>query len=97
MDLLSKLEGFDWNRGNVKKNWIKHKVNAKEAEEVFFNKPLLVNFDQEHSKKEKRFRVLGRTNKKRRLFISFTLRKKKIRIISARDMSKKERINYEKV
>ena len=97
MDLLSKLEGFDWNRGNIKKNWAKHKVNAKEAEEVFFNKPLLISFDQKHSKKEKRFRILGKTNKKRKLFISFTLRNKKIRIISARDMSKKERRKYEKV
>ena len=97
MDLLNKLEGFDWNKGNIKKNWVKHKANTKETEEVFFNKPLFINFDQKHSKREKGFQVLGRTNKKRKLFISFTVRKKKVRIISARDMSKKERRNYEKV
>ncbi|MBU1071048.1 BrnT family toxin, partial [Patescibacteria group bacterium] len=46
---------------------------------------------------EKRFRSLGRTNKNRKLFISYTIRNQKIRIISARDQNKKERRIYEKV
>lgn len=94
--LVVNLEGFEWDEGNQDKNWQEHKVNNKESEEVFFNKPLIINFDKKHSKKEKRFQVLGKTNQERKLFISFTLRNKKIRIISARDQSKKERKIYEK-
>lgn len=94
--LLEETRGFDWNKGNIDKNWRKHKVTAKECEEVFFNKPLLINFDEIHSKKEKRFHALGRTNKERKLFIAFAFSNKKIRIISARDQNKKERRKYEK-
>ena len=62
----------------------------------FFNQPLIVVKDIKHSQKEERFYVLGRTDKDRRLFIAFTIRKKQIRIISSRDMNKKEREIYEK-
>lgn len=94
--LLVTFEGFEWDEGNINKNWQEHKISSKEGEEVFFNKPLIINFDKKHSKKEKRFQVLGKTNKERKLFISFTLRNKKIRMISARDQSRKERRIYEK-
>lgn len=95
-DLLREAKSFDWDEGNKNKNWLKHKVKDKESEEVFFNKPLLVNFDKKHSNKEKRFQALGKTNKNRKLFIAFTFRNQKIRIISARDQNKKERRQYEK-
>jgi len=94
--VLSKLEGFDWNQGNIDKNLIKHFVSAKECEEAFFNKPLKLSFDKKHSNGEKRFQVLGQTDKSRRLFIAFTVRKNKIRVFSARDQNKKERIKYAK-
>jgi len=68
-----------------------------EAEEVFDNKPFLASEDIKHSQEERRFQALGQTNQERRLFISFTVRKNKIRIISARNMSKKEEVKYEKV
>ena len=87
---------FDWDKGNIDKNWKRHKVQFKEAEEVFLNKPLKIFLDEKHSKVEKRFLALGITNDKRRLTIVFTFRKEKLRVISARDQNKKERNKYEK-
>ena len=99
MRILEKLQectGFNWDKYNIQKNWEKHKVSPVESEQVFFNQPLIVVKDMKHSQKEERFYVLGRTDKDRRLFIAFTIRKKQIRIISSRDMNKKEREIYEK-
>ncbi|MDP3955179.1 MAG: BrnT family toxin [bacterium] len=88
---------FDWDKGNIEKNWGKHKVYFKETEEIFYNKPLKIFPDIKHFENEERFVALGITNKKRKLTIIFTIRKKKLRIISARDQNKKERGLYEKV
>ena len=93
---LDSVVGFEWDDSNRTKNWVKHQVSTSECEEVFFNLPLLLADDAKHSQKEKRFYVLGQTNAGRRLFISFTIRKNKIRVISARDMSRKERKVYAK-
>ncbi|MFV1917424.1 MAG: BrnT family toxin, partial [Patescibacteria group bacterium] len=82
---------FDWDKGNLEKNWKRHKVHFKEAEEVFFNKPLKIFPDKKHSTKERRFQALGITNNRRNLTIFFTIRDSKIRVISARDQNKKER------
>lgn len=87
---------FDWNKGNLDKNWRKHKVHFKEAEEIFFNKPLKTYKDIKHSQKEGRFAALGTTNKGKKLYIVFTIRNGKIRIISARNQSRKERKLYAK-
>ena len=87
---------FDWDQGNLEKNWKKHKVYLKEAEEIFFNKPLKTLEDVKHSQTEGRFVALGITNANRKLYIIFAIRSLKIRIISARDQSKKERTIYEK-
>ena len=89
--LIEKCEGFEWDEGNSEKNWIRHRVSKNECEEVFFNCPVFATEDTKHSENEQRFYVLGQTDVKRCLFISFTIRKNKIRVISARDMSKKER------
>ena len=94
---FSDITGFEWDEGNKDKNAIKHKVAWFECEEVFFNEPLMYNLDLKYSIKEKRFHILGQTNSGRSLFISFTIRKDKIRVISARDMNRKELIKYEKV
>lgn len=93
---VSQFNGFDWDKGNKDKNWIKHKVTNQESEEVFFNTPLLLLADTKHSKSEKRYHALGKTNTHRLLFISFTTRNDLIRIVSARDMSRQERKHYEK-
>jgi len=87
---------FDWNEGNKDKNVVKHNVSNSECEEIFFNKPIIVSNDAGHSENESRYYALGRTNENKNLFIAYTIRENKIRIISARPQSKKERLNYEK-
>lgn len=95
MTAIADIDGFDWDAGNIDKNWHKHGVSNGECEEPFFNQPLLVTEDVIHSQLEPRLYALGRTNAGRRLFMVFTIRAGKIRIISARDMSRKERKAYE--
>jgi len=92
---LADIEGFQWDKGNNEKNWLKHKVLNSECEQVFFNEPLIVADDVKHSQKEQRWFVLGRTELGRKLFIVFTIRNKLIRVISARGMTKKERKIYD--
>ncbi len=87
--------GFDWDEWNQFKNHVKHNVSTWECEQIFFNEPLLVYEDNKHSDHEARYYALGHTDDNRRLFIAFTLRKLLIRVISARDMSKKERDIYD--
>ncbi len=93
---LNDLDGFEWDESNREKNWIAHQVSIGECEEVFFNLPLTLQSDPAHSQIEARNYVLGQTNAGRRLFITFTALNNKIRVISARDMSKKERAVYGK-
>ena len=91
---LFDIDGFDWSRGNDKKIESKHGVTMLEVEQVFFNTPLLTYNDEKHSVNEDRYYVLGHTDEGRRLFIAFTIREKRIRPISARDMSRSERRSY---
>ena len=91
---LSRLAGFDWDAGNRDKNWVKHKVTLSECEQAFFNQPLLLLEAPAHSAKEARTLLLGRTDAERLLAVIFTVRGAKIRVISARDMHKKERELY---
>ncbi len=93
---LNKLVGFDWDDGNARKNE-KHGVTMAEAEQVFFSVPLLLLDDASHSQKEPRLHALGKTGEERPLHITFTLRRsgQLIRVISARDMHRKERAIYE--
>jgi uncharacterized DUF497 family protein len=92
-----RIAGFDWDAGNARKSVDKHDVSQAEAEQVFFNEPLLTVPDAKHSAIERRLHALGRTDDGRLLHITFTLRDKdtKIRVISARDMSHKERSYYD--
>ena len=95
---LGRVAGFQWDEGNARKSFDKHSVSQAEAEQVFFNEPLLVVEDVKHSRLESRFHALGVNNSRRRLPVTFTLRRKntKIRVISARDMHSKERSRYGK-
>ena len=90
------IEGFDWDDGNALKSLEKHGVTQAEAEQVFAGEPLLAE-DAKHSETEARFQALGQSVEGRRLHVTFTLREngKKLRVISARDMSRKERAIYE--
>jgi uncharacterized protein len=93
----TRVVGFDWDAGNERKSAAKHGVSQAEAEQAFFNQPVLVLEDRRHSRTEVRFHALGRSEAGRRLHITFTLRKEAtlIRVISARDMSGKERAIYD--
>lgn len=95
----SRIVGFDWDAGNARKNVDKHRVSQPEAEQVFFNQPLLILPDPRHSRHEPRFHALGQSDTGRGLHITFTLRPPatpdRIRVISARDMHRKERWVYE--
>ena len=94
---FDRIIGFHWDEGNVRKSVDKHGVSRSETEESFLNEPLLIIEDVGHSRYELRFHALGVTNAGRRLHVTFTLREEnaKIRVISARDMSRKERDRYE--
>lgn len=85
---------FDWDEGNQSKSLIKHRISKNEAEQTFFNDKM-VQPDQRHSKVEQRFGLYGITNTGKVLFIAFTIRKGRVRIISARPANKEERILYE--
>lgn len=91
------VQGFDWDSGNNRKSADKHDVTSAEAEQVFFNQPLLIVDDPRHSMAEAQFHALCQTDRDRRLHITFTLRQdgRLIRVISARDMNRKERTRYE--
>ena len=94
-ETFSGLTGFEWDDGNRNKSQAKHRVSMGEAEQVFFNEPLIVIDDAKHSKTEKRFAAFGVTDAGRRLVAIYTIRGDKIRVISTRDMHKKERVFYE--
>lgn len=93
---LGKITGFDWDDANLRKNE-KHGVSMAEAEQIFSNAPLLLLADEKHSQTESRHHALGRTDEGRVLHLTFTLRKagSLIRVISARDMHRKERTIYD--
>src|SRR4030042_1263366 len=86
---------FVWDKGNLDKNWQKHRVANQEAEEVFFDQNKKAFKDRLHSGDEERFRVIGRSKKSRLLFMVFAIRNDKVRIISAGDINKKEVQLYE--
>jgi uncharacterized protein len=95
---LRRITGFEWDEGNARKSLEKHGVGQNEAEQLFFNVPLLLASDDKHSDVEARAQALGKTNAGRLLHVTFTLRDQetKLRVISARSMNRKERSLYEK-
>ena len=94
-EILKGVQGFEWDEGNSGKNEKKHGVTDREAEEIFFNRPLLIARSARGGG-EVRYAALGKTLGSRLLTVIFTLRSKRIRVISARPMSRKERETYEK-
>ncbi len=94
---LARIDGFDWDDGNSRKNLDRHGVTQSEAEQVFTDPDLLIFVDTEHSQQEERFQAYGATSVGRKLDVSFTLRHDGtlIRVISARGMSRRERARYD--
>jgi uncharacterized DUF497 family protein len=90
---LDDCTSFDWDEANAQKNWEQHGVTP---EDVFFNEPLVVRGDIRHSQREKGCYFLGQTIHGRRLFVAFTIRRQSIRVISVRDMNRRERETYGK-
>ena len=95
MKILDNPDEFQWDKGNKGKNYLKHKVTDEECEEAFFDQNKKILKDLLHSNNEERYILLGQTKEKRFLFIIFTVRSGKIRVISARDLNKKEKKLYE--
>lgn len=93
-DPLAGFTGFDWDAGNAEKNWKRHGVSQGECEQAFFSHPLVVAPDATHSSTEPRYYLLGQTLAGRPLFVVFTRRGDRIRVISARNMSRRERSVY---
>ena len=93
---LERIVGFDWDDGNARKNE-KHGVSQSEAEQIFFDVRVLMVADVGHSADEPRYHALGTTLDGRRLHVTFALRGDgtRIRVISARDMHRKERQLYD--
>jgi hypothetical protein len=94
-DILTKCIGFEWGKHNSEKITTRHGVTPVECEQVFFNIPVIAGDDERHSKIENRFYVLGQTDSDRLLFLVFTVRNDKLRVVSARDMNRKERRVYQ--
>lgn len=94
-DELAACTGFEWDAGNADKNWERHGVTQGESEEIFFNRPVLVAVDPTHSQAEPRYAALGQTSEGRLVTVVFAIRGRLIRVISARDMSRRERRRYE--
>ena len=97
MTMLDRIVGFEWDDGNARKSGDKHGVGQAESEQIFFNGPLLVLADEKHSGLEAGFHALGQTDAGRLLHVTFTLRRDGtlVRVISARDMHRKERTRYD--
>jgi hypothetical protein len=95
-DEFDQFTGFQWDEGNTNKNLYKHNVENWECEQMYFNEPLIILDDLKHSYAEKRWAAFGKTDAGRRLTVIFTKRDSLIRVISARDMKRKERMFYEK-
>ena len=95
-DPLPACTGFEWDDANVATNWERHRVTPVEAEDVFFHDPFVLRSDPGHSKREKRYCALGQTSRNRRLFVAFSIRRNLIRVISARDMSRRENEEYQR-
>lgn len=91
---LDKYKSFEWDKGNIDKSYQKHGITPNEAEEAFLDEKAIILRDIGHSQKERRYALIGKTASKKALFVIFTLRGKKIRIISARKANRKEKNRY---
>ncbi len=93
---LNKIIGFEWDAWNIDKSYKKHGISPNEAEEVFLDERVKIEKDIKHQEQEERFIAIGKTTENKILFVVFTIRKDKIRIISGRPANKKEKEVYQK-
>ncbi len=93
---LNKLSGFQWDGWNLDKSYKKHGITPNETEEVFLDENVKIEKDIKHQEQEERFIAIGKTTENKMLFVVFTIRVNKIRIISGRMANKKEEEVYQK-
>ncbi len=94
MEVISLPAEFEWDKHNAEKIRIKHGIEPVECEEVFYGMPIVIKPDAGHSKTETRYSAMGKTNAEKLLFVVFTIRNKRVRVITARNASRKERRMY---
>jgi uncharacterized DUF497 family protein len=96
--LQNELFHFEWDKGNINKSQTKHGVSSDEIESIFELK-LAVPLGRQISPEveEERLCIIGPTSEGRMLSVVFALREGRVRPISARDASRKERRLYEEV
>ena len=94
MDEIPNIQGFQWDEGNAEKNLVSHQVTRSEIELVFFSVPVVIDESFPQQDRESRYYALGQTDAGRMLFVVFTIRDQLIRVISARDVSRRERGAY---
>lgn len=92
--VIEAVEGFDWDAGNAEKNRRRHRVTQTECEQVFASLPFVLPVPAKASVVESRYFSLGRTDAARELTIVFRVRSEKLRLISARSMSRCESREY---
>ena len=86
---------FDWDGDKAEANLSKHGISFDEAKTVF-DDPLYIDFyDPDYSDEEHRYIIIGESQQHRLLIVSYTERDHKIRLISAREVTKREREDYE--
>ena len=93
---LNAIVGFEWDKWNIDKSYKKHGITPNETEEVFLDEDVKIQKDFKHQEQEERFIAIGKTTENKILFVVFTIRKNKIRVISGRAANKKEKEVYQK-
>lgn len=86
---------FEWDKGKAKSNLQKHKVSFEEVMTIWNDELTVFLHDPSHSDNEPRYMMIGYSSKNNLLFVSFTERNQRIRIISARKATKYERKRHE--
>ena len=87
---------FEWDPRKAELNLRKHNVSFTEAGTIFGDDLAITVPDPDHSDDEDRYITIGWSNRRRLLMVSHTDRGDQIRIISARELTKAERKEYEK-
>jgi uncharacterized DUF497 family protein len=93
---VTRIVEFDWDQWNLQKNETKHGVSRLEAESAFYDARYRLFEDRRHSgPRERRYVLYGRSLENRVVMRGFTVRGARIRVITARPASRKERRIYE--
>jgi len=87
---------FQWDEAKAAANLAKHGVSFEEAKTVFDDRLYVDFYDPKHSLNEHRYIIIGQSNQRRVLIVSYIERNDAIRLINARELTRGERRDYEK-